>query len=121
MNSANAAQQNGAISAQGRGVIVPAIRTSNVQEGPVQVPAVEQADVRLSEDRRFDAVRRAAQSFINDGYVVSDTTFTIYKDGSGQFVTRFTNLRDGSVTYIPEPEIVQLQARDNQSFVEINA
>jgi len=120
MNPQSTAQQGSAFSAQGRAT-APSVRSSNVQEGAVQVPAVEQADVRMSEDRRFDAVRQAAQRIIQDVYVVSDTTFTIFKDNSGQFVTRFTNLRDGSVTYIPEPEIVQLQARDNQSFVEINA
>jgi hypothetical protein len=57
--------------------------------------------LQQAQARREQAVRQAADTF-----VVSDKSFTIYKDISGQFVTRFTSLRDGKVTYIPEPDVL---------------
>lgn len=75
----------------------------------MQPPAKEQVayDAGKSETARFENMRQAAQIMQADIYAVSDSKFAIYKDGSGQFVTRFTNLRDGSVTYYPEPEVLQ--------------
>lgn len=71
-------------------------------------PAKEQVayDASEAEKARFENMKQASQMF-KDIYVVSDTTFSIYKDFSGQYVTRFTNLRDGSVSYIPEPDMMQ--------------
>ena len=59
-------------------------------------------------DKRYQAVQQAAQAAAANVYVVSDKKFTIFKDASGQYITRFTSLRDGKVTYIPEPQIFQL-------------
>ncbi len=36
-------------------------------------------------------------------YAVSDQKFALYKDASGQMITRYVSLRDGSVTYMPAP------------------
>ncbi len=63
-------------------------------------------DVQNVEKQRLDTVVKAASSFKNV-YAVSDTTFTIFKDSTGQFVTRFTSLKDGAVTYVPEPDIAR--------------
>lgn len=70
---------------------------------PRAEPTSVDLDVKLAEAqaRREQAVRQAANS-----YVISDQRFTIYKDLSGQFITRFTSLRDGQVTYIPEPDVL---------------
>ncbi len=59
-----------------------------------------------AERRRLEAVQKAAQEIANT-FVVSDKTFTIFKDITGQYITRFTSLRDGKVTYIPEPELLR--------------
>ena len=64
-------------------------------------------DAQAAEAKRVDAVRRAAQNIANT-YVVSDTTFSLFKDATGQYITRFTSLRDGKVTYIPEPSLFKL-------------
>jgi hypothetical protein len=42
-----------------------------------------------------------------DVYAVSDTTFSLFKDGNGQIITRFTDLKSGEVVYIPELEMMQ--------------
>lgn len=63
-------------------------------------------DAAAAEHRRFEAVQRAARNVANL-FVVSDRRFTIFKDSSGQYITRFTSLRDGQVTYIPEPELLR--------------
>lgn len=70
-------------------------------------PVAEQVayDAKQTDKTRYENMEKASQMF-KDVYVVSDTRFSIYKDFSGQYVTRFTNLRDGSVTYIPEPDMM---------------
>ncbi|MEI7668846.1 MAG: hypothetical protein WCJ33_02040 [Pseudomonadota bacterium] len=70
-------------------------------------------------------IRKAALSFKNT-YAVSDTEFTIFKDSSGQYITRYTSLRDGSVTYVPEPVLIRsLQGNTGNigvaALVSINA
>lgn len=42
---------------------------------------------------------------IANPYVVGDQSVTFYKDATGQYVTRFKSLRDGTVTYIPKPTL----------------
>lgn len=64
------------------------------------------SDMPEAEKQRLDTVIKAAHSFRN-AYAVSDLKFTIFKDASGQFITRFTSLKDGSVKYVPEPDILQ--------------
>lgn len=52
----------------------------------------------------LQALKAAAQAF---AYPLGDQKFTIYKDTlSGQYVTRFTSLRDGSVTYYPARDVL---------------
>jgi hypothetical protein len=52
------------------------------------------------------AVRQAILSFKNT-YAVSDKEFAIFKDASGQLITRYVSLRDGTVTYVPAPTFVR--------------
>ena len=75
---------------------------------PQTKPAEEQVayDASSTDKTRYENMERASQMF-KDIYVVSDTKFSIYKDFTGQFVTRFTNLRDGTVSYIPEPDMMR--------------
>lgn len=63
-------------------------------------------DAKGSEDVRMENMKRASR-MMKETFAVRDNKFAIYKDATGQFVTRFTNLRDGSVTYIPEPDMMQ--------------
>jgi len=91
---------------------------SKVDNEKVEVPAVEEKQQVLTEEERYVQVERAARSL--DIYVVSDQKFTIYKDAAGQYITRFTSLRDGSVTYIPEPELFR-SASNPESLLQIQA
>ena len=59
-------------------------------------------DPQAAQQQRLQTVQNAAQS-VAASFVVSDHTFTIFKDTTGQYITRFISLRDGSITYIPEP------------------
>ncbi len=86
-----------------------------------QVDSAKEVDL---DSRRLEQVQRAAQSFFQDVYAVSDTRSTIYKDNSGQYITRYTSLRDGRVTYIPEPALLQYMEssrQPRQALVEIQA
>lgn len=66
---------------------------------------VQETKGPTSDETRKALVQEAAQNLTNT-YVVSDVKFTIFKDSSGQYITRFTNLRDGKVSYIPEYELL---------------
>lgn len=113
----------------GRRADVPAVNNNNnttqTSPEPKTIKQVEDIDLEVAEQRRFEKVEQASQQFFRDFFAVSDTTFSIYKDISGQYITRFTSLRDGSVTYIPEPELLQYlegkrAARDG-AIVQIEA
>lgn len=73
---------------------------------------------QVAEEKRYETVRRASEQVV-DLFVVSDKTFTIFKDTSGQYITRFTSLRDGKVTYIPEPNLFRLGGENDTPTVEI--
>jgi len=101
-------------------------------KAPTEAPAVEvvkkqvevTSDADQAESRREQALRQAAQSVARNFFAVSDSKFSIYKDGSGQYITRITSLRDGRVVYIPEPELLQQMARaqaEPLGLVNINA
>lgn len=73
---------------------------------PIKAPQPREAsgvDQQLAqaEAKRLARLRQAADTF-----AISDQRFTIYKDTSGQYITRFTSLRDGKVTYLPEPSVL---------------
>jgi len=91
-----------------KGVDIPVKKLQTVatpQSGPaapdVEIPA------QSVEQRRFEQVVKAAKAYFKNVYAVSDMRFTIFKDTSGQYITRYTSLRDGKVTYIPEPAMLQ--------------
>jgi len=77
-----------------------------------------------NDSRRQAQLMEAAQMF-KDVFAVSDQTFSIFKDFNGQYVTRFTSLKDGKITYIPEPDVLEYlrkkQATMRQNMVEIQA
>lgn len=86
--------------------------TKNAQPDAAISQEQQVQDVQGTEQQRLDTIVQAASQFKNI-YPVSDTTFSIFKDSSGQFVTRFTSLKDGSVTYIPEPDIARFIESNN--------
>lgn len=108
-----------------RSADLPVVKsTDNDSKPATNVPGQVKAEPVNTEVKRTEAVYRAAQSFFKDVYAVSDTTFTIFKDSSGQYITRYTSLRDGKVTYIPEPDMLayldrRMQARE--ALIEIQA
>lgn len=104
-------------------VEMPVVRKSDVEPMPVEIPQIEQVDIRAAEEKRMQAMRDAAKRAVANAFAVSDKSFTIYKDMTGQYITRFTNLQDGTVTYIPEPDLVRqisLQG-GNTSFLQVKA
>ena len=80
-------------------------------------------NTHAADQSRVEAVQKAAQQVAN-AYVLGDQTFSLYKDATGQYITRFTNLQDGKVTYIPEPTLFELsghKAETNKPVVNITA
>lgn len=77
-------------------------------------------DAQLAEQQRFQTVQNVSQQ-IADTFVVSDRTFTIFKDATGQYITRFTSLRDGKVTYIPEPNLFRMGGESDKLSFDLRA
>lgn len=100
---------------------------SEVDVEQVKVAAVESGGDLPSntEDKaRYEQVKSASAHYFKDFYAVSDATFTIFKDANGQYVTRFTNLRDGSVKYVPEPDIaryMEARSRAREALLDMDA
>ena len=91
---------------------------------PATSDTQNQAQTDSATDKRLEALQKAAESYFKNVYAVSDQEFTIYKDASGQYITRYTSLRDGKVTYVPEQNLaayMDSQQMDRQSLVEIQA
>jgi len=107
-----AMQGQGAGSAA-QATVLPKPSTSEAQVMPVSEPQQE-FDAAVADQKRHEAVQRAAEN-VADLFVVGDKRFTIFKDVTGQYITRFTSLRDGKVTYIPEPALLTLGARGDDS------
>jgi hypothetical protein len=64
-------------------------------------------DTQVLAARRAQAVQMKAENIANT-HVLGDTEFAIFKDQSGQLITRFRNKVDGKVTYIPQPSLFTL-------------
>ncbi|NDF11477.1 MAG: hypothetical protein EB060_01495 [Proteobacteria bacterium] len=95
--------------------------TTRVQVAPAQSPnsatindkSREQEGEINTVERRMQLMKRLANL-----YAVSDSRFTIYKDKDGVYHTRITNLRDGTVTVVPEPDLyAQLGSHHNGSLL----
>ena len=84
---------------------------------PASVVIQEDVNAELQEvSKNPEQVREQFIRKASEGYVslfpISEVRFTIFKDASsGKFVTRFTNMVDGTVTQIPEPELVDIYRR----------
>lgn len=95
---------------------LPGARGADIQVGQKQVqedavisapkPGYEVPKAASTEEQRYERVAAAAKNFVGNLYPVGDKTFTIYKDATGQYITRYKSLRDGRVTYIPEPQVL---------------
>lgn len=97
------------------------IQTSKVNPaGKSEKPEI---DLKNPEQARYEAVKKAAEKIVLvDLYPVSDVRFTIYKDkgtdGEMTFFTRFTSLRDGKVTVIPESRVLSAGGKDAGTLLE---
>jgi len=107
------------VASQAAPLPTPVAATTEVSFSPIGGGGGTAAfDPQAAEQQRAQAVHRVAQS-VAEIFVVSDRTFTIFKDTSGQYVTRFTSLRDGKVTYIPEPNLFKLGGESDSSSIRI--
>ena len=86
--------------------IIPQVRTAPVYTPPVvtaPAPVPQPQLTRQDINATYDAAVKVTQAASEQTYAVSDQKFAIFKDASGQTITRYVSLRDGSVTYEPAP------------------
>jgi hypothetical protein len=96
-------------------------KSDSIKE-PVQIAQVEQIDLKRADEKRLNNIKKTVEREMTSNiFAVSDNRFTIFKDAkTGQFITRFTSLRDGAVTYVPEPNILKLSGA-NEAYFEVQA
>lgn len=76
------------------------VQPANKPEAP------QKLEDKTPEESRRELLEKAAENY-KSNLGSSNVRFTIYKDpATGQFVTRYTNLSDGSVTYVPEQDLL---------------
>lgn len=68
----------------------------------------------------LQALQQAALSFKNS-YPLGDQQFSIFKDATGQYITRYVSLIDGSVTYVPQPVLVRPASASISPAISIQA
>jgi len=101
----------------------PITKSGNVAGGDfAKISTADAIPVKQNNDKEIQydaAIRQASLSFKNT-YAVSDTTFTIFKDSTGQFITRYISLRDGQITYVPEPVLLKHIQSNKASSVGVS-
>jgi hypothetical protein len=80
--------------------------------------AVPGLDTQLVEAKRQEVLVNAAR---NAPQPLGSQIFTMYKDATGQVITRFRDTNSGRVTYIPEPQLLRIANSGNgaQSLLNI--
>src|SRR5689334_15953309 len=74
--------------------------TTTQDAAPIIPVAHTDSELAQLPDRYREVIAQLSAS-LKDFYALGDTQFTIFKDASGQYITRYTSLRDGTVTYVP--------------------
>ena len=90
--------------------------TATVPAPKESVPA--SYDAAAAEQARAATVQRLAQQIANV-FVLGDSHFSLFKDSTGQYITRFTSLRDGKVTYIPEPTLFKMGSSSGMDTTQL--
>ncbi len=73
------------------------------------VPATDTVTT-ASISQQYEAAARQAELSFKNVYALSDQDFSIFKDATGKYITRYVSLRDGKVTYSPAPTYVRPSA-----------
>jgi hypothetical protein len=87
---------------------IPASVYTQSSVGSVSAPAHTTAPVTTSSDTEaYQAAARQAELSFKNVYALGDQQFSIFKDATGKYITRYVSLRDGKVTYTPAPSFVK--------------
>lgn len=108
------------------GIAAPKTETQRAEsqlQRIVDTQETQQKNFNLNdqEQARFEAVKKAARHIISTNPLSpSSARFTIYRDTLSDgivFVTRFTNISDGKVTLIREPDLLS-QIREQGTLLD---
>ena len=105
-------------------VQVPQQRSEYVAAVKVDVNVNSDQPQQDSDNARLEAVERAAR-VLKQAFPEFET-FTIFKNNSGEFITRITNHTSGTVQYVPEQSILQYLSgkeifKGNDKVLQLNA
>ena len=85
------------------GLARPTPAPAPAPKAPVAPVVVQQPSPQTDKNAVVEAAAVRELISFAQTYAVSDQKFALYKDASGQMITRYVSLRDGSVTYMPAP------------------
>lgn len=91
------------------------VRADNATPAPV----IKVGSGETLDQQRFEAVKRASGNIAN-ATILGTSSFALFKDSTGQYITRITDRNSGKVTYIPEPQLMKTSA-PAPSVVDIKA
>lgn len=83
-----------------------------------QAIVASNSDYPDAQARYEEAIKQAALSF-KDFYALSDQKFSIFKDATGQYITRYVSLHDSSITYVPAPVLMKYAQTGNTGSVQV--
>jgi hypothetical protein len=108
-------------SASGATPVVTPQTDTNVTQHPVSSTTdTTGSSSDTSATQQYEAAARQAALSFKDTYALGDQNFSIFKDATGKYITRYVSLRDGKVTYSPEPTFVKPLQQGGSSRVTIS-
>lgn len=94
---------------------------------PQQVQVAQVSDQTIEDIilKRTDSLKQSISAALPRFFSpVSEVRFTIYKDPSGQYITKFTNIASGATSQVPEPELLSMIAGNGisgQNLIQTSA
>ncbi|MDX2112442.1 MAG: hypothetical protein SFW63_01725 [Alphaproteobacteria bacterium] len=97
--------------------VLPAASSAQSIQLPQRNLETVQYDAKVADAKRQEAVANAAR---NAPQPLGSQVFTMFKDSTGQIVTRFRDTNSGKVTYIPEPQLLRMAGNTSGSESLLN-
>ena len=87
---------------------LPSVPTA-LQHVQVQTAHVSDQAIQEAMQEKTKSLKQTIAAVLPRFYSpVGDVRFTIFKDASGQYITKITNIFSGESTQVPEPKILEM-------------
>jgi hypothetical protein len=98
----------------------PAVSLPAPSQAPA-LPVLGNSEPSFDNHKADQRLERLAQAARNAPQPLGTQAFTMFKDATGQVITRFRDTNSGRVTYIPEPNLLRLAGGGGRTVLNITA